>query len=209
MKGLGDTLLSGYPCQDRGRGGKYWCLFKSGRMIRVPLLNECFWWMMCWTMKPLSKDWTLLFPRTAIMLLRLLEHTPPISTPHLKKMPQEVRGQRTKGLIYTYYTRKKSWSVFLLCFTNHCIFHMFLPYPFSLPYPTDFCLSAEYGILCSIFYWTTYCWSTSFTLTQFSHQAQVSALEKLLASSLHHIVKESGKSLHKRPCQLWSIYITQ
>ena len=55
--------------------------------------------------------------------------------PTSKKMPQEVRGQRTKGLIYTYYTRKKGWSVFLLCFINHCIFHMFLPYPFSLPLP--------------------------------------------------------------------------
>ena len=130
--------------------------------------------------------------------------------PTSKKCPKKS-GVNARKAWFTHIILERKVDQFFCCVLPITAFFIcYFPTLLVSPYPkTDFCLSAEYGILCSIFYWTTYCWSTSFTLTQFSHQAQVSALEKLLASSLHHIVKESGKSLHKRPCQLWSIYITQ
>ena len=85
------------------QGRKYWCLFKSQRMI-LRWFHSCSMsafdeWCAALDLL-LSKDWTLLLScatRRTIMLLRLLEHPSPFFNPR-KNAPRSQRSTHRKVL---------------------------------------------------------------------------------------------------------------
>ena len=85
------------------QGRKYWCLFKSQRMI-LRWFHSCSMsafdeWCAALDLL-LSKDWTLLLScatRFTIMLLRLLEHPSPFFNPR-KNAPRSQRSTHRKVL---------------------------------------------------------------------------------------------------------------
>ena len=128
------------------QGRKYWCLFKSQRMI-LRWFHSCSMsafdeWCAALDLL-LSKDWTLLLScatRFTIMLLRLLEHPSPFFNPR-KNAPRSQRSTHRKVLsairildlhiLYfkgqnLKYNDKDFFDVaFIFLFPDHCLLRMF------------------------------------------------------------------------------------